>query len=333
VEDWEHEHLSAAPPAVLEDRYTMTQRLGEGAGGEVWVARDKRLEIDVAVKLLHAAHAASPAMLQRFTREADLAERMLSPNVVKVLGRGLTRAGIPFIAYERLEGEELSVRLARVGQLSLLDTRTVIVHLCRGLARAHAVGVLHRDIKPENVFLTTDDRGRLLAKVLDFGVAELVAERQPGDPHKLVGTLEYMAPEVFLDESAPSPQSDLYAVGAVAYACCVGRVPQPAASVGELVVAIATKRKVVPPSELRAELPFELDVWFERALHRDPAERFPSAKAMAEALHVVMVGAVQSEGDLRSATNTVRPGVPFQFEERRSAPYSVIPPRSDPRSE
>ena len=89
----------------------------------------------------------------------------------------------------------------------------------------------------------------------------------------------------------------------------------------------------MPASELRPELPFEIDVWFERALHRDPDERFPSAKAMAEAFHVVMLEAVQSEGSLRSATNTARPGVPFVFEERRGSTYSMIPGRPGRSSE
>jgi serine/threonine-protein kinase len=333
MEEWELAKLNGIPGVVLEDRYVLSKRLGKGAAGEVWVARDRRLDIDVAVKLLHAGHAASPDMLERFTREADLAERMLSPNVVKVLGRGLTRAGIPYIVYERLEGEELSARLAGGKRMSLADARNIIVHLCRGLARAHAVGVLHRDVKPENVFLTKDDRGRLLAKLLDFGVAELVAERKEGDPHTLVGTLEYMAPEVFLDESPASPRSDLYAVGVIAYECCLGRLPRPANSVGELVVALATE-KIVSASELRSELPFEIDVWFERALHRDPDERFNSAREMAEALHVVMMDAVQSEGELRAAAkSSLRSPVPFVFEERRGATYSMIPGRADRGSE
>ena len=331
MEEWELEKASAVPGVPLEDRYVMSERLGKGAAGEVWVARDRRLDIDVAVKLLHAGHAASPEMLERFAREADVAERMLSPNVVKVLGRGLTRAGIPYIAYERLEGEELAVRLAGGTRMSLADARTIIIHLCRGLARAHAVGVLHRDVKPENVFLTMDDRGRMLAKLLDFGVAELVAERKSGDPHTLVGTLEYMAPEVLLDESPPSPRSDLYAVGVIAYECCLGRLPRAADSVGELVVALATE-KIPPASELRGELPLEIDVWFERALARNPDERFNSAKEMAEALHVVMVEAVQSEGELRAAKSSLRP-VPFVFEERRGATYSMIPGRADRGSE
>jgi len=332
MEEWESDKLRAVPGVVLEDRYVMSKRLGKGAAGEVWVARDRRLDIDVAVKLLHAGHAASPEMLERFTREADLSERMLSPNVVKVLGRGLTRAGVPYIVYERLEGEELAVRLAGGNRMPLADARTIIIHLCRGLARAHAVGVLHRDVKPENVFLTTDERGRVLAKILDFGVAELVAERQPGDPHTLVGTLEYMAPEVFLDERPPSPQSDLYAVGVIAYECCLGRLPHAASSVGELVVALATE-KITPASELRPELPFEIDVWFERALHRDPDERFTSAKEMAEALHIVMAAAVQSDSEIRAAAaSSLRP-IPFVVEERRGATYSMIPGRVNRGSE
>jgi serine/threonine-protein kinase len=274
-------------------------------------------------------------VIERFTREADLSERMLSPNVVKVLGGGLSEGGIPFIVYEALEGEDLGARLARDRRLALPEAKTIIVHVCRGLARAHGVGVLHRDIKPENLFLTVDSGGRLLAKVLDFGVAELIAKRQD-DPDKLTGTLEYMAPEVFLGEKPPSPQSDLYAVGVVAYECMTGRLPRTARSVAELVVALASGT-IDPPSARRFEISAELDAWFARALHRQPEGRFESAKEMAEALHVAMKSGEQSPESRRAApTVSMRPrAMSFIFEEvsveQESERYSIIRP-SEPET-
>ena len=322
---------------MLAERYVLSRLLGEGAAGAVWLARDRRLGVDVALKFLKAEVAQVAGMFERFARESDLSARMYSPHIVKVLGGGLSAGGLPYIVYEGLDGEDLATKLARAKRLSLGDMSTVAVHLCRGLARAHGVGVLHNDIKPENVFLTKDTSGNLLAKILDFWVAELMQKRAPGelsDPSALVGTLEYIAPEVFLGERPPSPQSDVYSVGVVAYECCTGRCPRPATSVGELVVAFASG-PIEAPSALRLEVTPELDAWFARALHAQPDERFESTKAMAEALHVAMSTVADRgssrrliDGELRS----MRPAAASPDGPRAATGYSMIPGRlPDPK--
>ncbi len=313
---------------VLVERYVLSRRLGEGGAGAVWLARDRRLGVDVALKLLRPELVPLPGMFERFARESDLSARMLSPHIVKVLGGGLTGAGGPYIVYEELDGEDLATKLARSKRLSLGEMSTVAVHLCRGLSRAHGVGVLHNDIKPENVFLTKDTSGKFLAKILDFGVAELMRKREPSELDEIVGTLEYIAPEVFLGKRAPSPQSDIYSVGVVAYECCTGRRPRPASSVVDLIVAFASG-PIEPPSSLRLEVTPELDAWFARAVHDDPDQRFESAKAMAEALHVVMLSVADRgssrrliDAEMRATRLSVSP------EERHSATsYSVVPGR------
>ena len=144
----------------------------------------------------------------------------------------------------------------------------------------------------------------------------------------MVGTLEYIAPEVFLGKRSPSPQSDLYSVGVVAYECCTGRMPRPASTVIELVLALASG-PVEPPSAYRLEVTPELDAWFERALHDDPDERFESAKAMAEALHVVMMTVVDrgSSRRLIDAERPIRPVSIVDAEERAPTSYSLVPGR------
>lgn len=321
---------------VVDERYMLERRLGEGAAGAVWLARDRRLGVDVALKLLRPEVVQQAGMLERFARESDVSARMLSPNVVKVLGGGLTQSGVPYIAYEGLDGEDLATKLRRSKRLSLGDMSTVAVHLCRGLARAHAVGVLHNDIKPDNVFLTKDTSGNLLAKILDFGVAELMRPRERGCASEtsgetetaLVGTLEYIAPEVFLGAQPPSPQSDLYSVGVVAYECCTGRCPRQATSVIELVMAFASG-PIEPPSAHRLEVTPELDAWFTRALHDDPGKRFESAKAMAEALHGVMATVPDRASSRRFIDEEMRSArpAPPSGEGRPSTSYSMIPGR------
>jgi serine/threonine-protein kinase len=209
---------------------------------------------------------------------------MLSPHIVKVLARGV-HDGAPYIVYEHLEGEDLATRLHQGPALSIPDIETVIVHTCRALARSHAVGVLHRDIKPENLFVRVDAAGHLQLKVVDFGVSDVLGDPRAADA--MVGTLEYMAPEVMLNERPPGTVSDLYALGVVAYECCTGRVPFAGETLGELLIALANGR-FDPATAFRADLPPAIDGWFARALHRDPDARFGSAKEMAEQAHLVL---------------------------------------------
>jgi serine/threonine-protein kinase len=311
---------------VLADRYCLRCQLGEGAAGVVWRARDARLDIDVAVKILRASVAARGGAKERFASEGELSERMLSPNIVKVLARGILGSGVPYIVYEHLEGQDLATRLSR-GLLPFSELKTVVVHACRALARAHAVGVLHRDVKPENLFVTSDTDGRLLVKMLDFGVAELVV-RGDHDGDRLVGTLEYIAPEVLLADSAPDARSDLYALGAVAYECCTGHVPFVGGTLGELLLAHASK-ELAPPSTQRPGVGPEIDAWFSRALARDRDQRFATAKEMAEGIHAAVKANDLRSSDVKMLTHSVRPRMPsFDWEEpQRSETYAIINPR------
>src|SRR5687767_4780190 len=216
---------------VLDGRYLLLKRVGSGAAGTVWQARDLERDIDVAVKVLASKHLASAEILTRFVREGDLAARMLSPHIVRVLARGVTMDHGPYVVYEHLEGEDLATMLAARGRLSIVDVRTVVVHTCRALGRAHALGVLHRDVKPSNLFVGSDLDGRRVVKTIDFGIAELVGSARED---QIDGTLEYIAPEILFGERKPDVRSDLYALAVVAYECFTGRVPFPAETVEEL---------------------------------------------------------------------------------------------------
>ena len=305
---------------VVDGRYLLERVVGEGASGTVWRARDERRDIDVALKILRPKHAATAELLERFVREADLSERMLSPHIVRVLARGTTREGAPYIAYELLEGEDLAARIGNDRRLSLEAVRSVVVHTCRALARAHAIGVLHRDIKPENLFVTQTD-GRMLVKVVDFGVADLVGAALRDGP--MVGTLEYMAPEVLLGERPPSVQSDLFSLGVVAYKCLSGSMPFPAANVAQLVLAHArtTPKRV---RELDARIPAQVDAWLEQALACEPARRFENAREMAEVFERAVAVA-----DIK-ATGVRRPFDNRQIGRRESSRYAIVIPRDEP---
>jgi serine/threonine-protein kinase len=265
---------------VVDGRYLLVKRAGAGAAGTVWVARDLVLEVEVAVKLLCGKHLDKREIVAQLAREAELASRMQSMHIVRVLGSGSTASHGPYVVYELLQGEDLGRHLARRPRLAIVETRNVVLQTCQALAHAHSLGVVHRDIKPSNLFVLEGESP--IIKTLDFGLAEIIG-RTDRDLGKVVGTLEYIAPEVLFGDSAATERSDLYGLAVVAYECLTGRVPYPGKSIEEL-VAIYASTPPPAPSTLRPGLTAEIDEWCERALCREPAGRFGSARELADAL-------------------------------------------------
>ncbi len=274
--------VSFSQGQVIEGRYQLLSRLGAGGVGSVWLAKDHTRKITVAVKVLRSAVKNRTEMLGLFEQEAELSARMMSPNIVRVLARGVDGSGSPYIVYEALEGEDLATRITRKTRLDLVETETIIVHGARALARAHAVGVVHRDVKPANMFLTRDEAGRLLVKVLDFGVAEMIAKTAASD---LSGTVEYMAPEILLEGKPPGARSDLYSLAVVAYRSLCGALPFTGDALGALMVAISTTKPPLASAVVGAPGAELLDAWFARALALDPEQRFATARDLAESFH------------------------------------------------
>jgi serine/threonine-protein kinase len=296
---------------VIEDRYELVSRLGEGGAGHVWLAKDQERRITVAVKVLRPELSKRKEMLEQFQREAELSARMMSPNIVKVFARGVDGHGTPYIVYELLDGEDLATRLENKPRLDLVETETVLVHVARALSRAHGVGVVHRDIKPANIYLTRDEDGRLLAKVLDFGVAEIIAKT--GASEELSGTLEYMAPELILEGKAPDARTDLYSAAVVAYRCLAGDVPFTGDTLGQVMLALATTQAKPLSERLGCSLP-ELDDWFSRAFAKDPAFRFATARELAESFHAAAKAGKKRAPELAGAApESTRGGDPRVF--------------------
>jgi serine/threonine protein kinase len=284
--------------SVLEDRFELVSSLGEGGASTVWLAHDLRLGISVAVKVLRTALRAESDKLRAFELEAELCSRMRSPHIVRVLSHGVDANGLPYIVYELLDGETLATRISCDKKLGLDETESIIVHVARALARAHSMGVVHKDIKPANVFIAKDDQGRDIAKVLDFGIAEVV-DRTRGPSEEICGTLEYMPPEVLRDGAAADARADLYALAAVTYECLSGTEPY----TGESILDVLSAMNVTPPSlapALGAAAAQPLDAWVRRGLDPDPARRFQSARELAEDLHAAIKKAKRLIGPLAS---------------------------------
>jgi serine/threonine-protein kinase len=219
--------------------------------------------------------------------------------------------GRPFIVMELLEGETLRHRLKRTHRLAPRDTARIISHLARAVGRAHELGIVHRDLKPENVFLV-QNQDEELAKVLDFGVAKLKNPDALGSATQtragtLLGTPHYMSPEQVKGDRVVDHRSDLWALGVMAFECLTGKRPFASTGWGDLVLQICTQPLPVP-SELAA-LPPKFDAWFTQALARDPAERFQSARELADALRQalgIVPSTLPDEGQPTSAESQLR---------------------------
>jgi non-specific serine/threonine protein kinase len=261
----------------LGDRYVISRLLGQGAMGQVFVARDRKLGRDVAIKVL-APGVRDEGQLRRFEQEARAAGSLDHPNVLAVHDVG-SHQGAPFIISELLHGSTLRERLSG-GALPAETAAAWARQLAQGLAAAHEKGVIHRDLKPENLFLTED--GRL--KILDFGIAKLVPPSTLENGPKtatgsVLGTLAYMSPEQVRGERADF-RSDIFACGSILHEMLAGQGPF------DRETAIDTAHAVVhdAPPALPAGVPGALAGVVKRCLEKDPALRFQVARELAGAL-------------------------------------------------
>jgi serine/threonine-protein kinase len=316
------------PARVLAGRYELEVKLGEGGMGEVWRARHVTLRSPVAVKLLRGSYADDEAMRTRFLHEARVTAQLRSAHAVQVFDFGISDDGEAFLAMELLDGESLGQRLRREQRLSRADTVAVVAQTARALDRAHGLGIVHRDLKPENLFLVEDDAGRVVTKVLDFGLAKITGdEGAQGDarstspamamtaPSALtrtgarMGTPYYMAPEQVEGAATLGPATDVWALGVVAYECLTGHRPFEAPNVPELFACI--RAGTHPPARVfDGALPEAFDAWFDRACARDREARFPGAGEAARALAVALgvdAGAARVTDDVVSSRKPAGP--------------------------
>ena len=268
-------------------RFEVLDKLGEGGMGVLYRARDPRLGRTVAIKLLHPEVVADPVRTLRFLQEARAVSALNHPNIVTIHDIGEDPARGTWIAMECLDGESLRQRLAR-GPLAVPEALRIGIGMVRGLAAAHAAGIVHRDVKPANVMITESG----LVKLLDFGLAKLVSpDRAANDSAVptmsapaataqgvLLGTPAYMSPEQAEGRPADA-RSDVFSFGAVLYEMLTAKRPFEGATAMSLLSAIL---KDTPPQLrlLRPEVDLRLEALVERCLEKDPAARYPSAQEL-----------------------------------------------------
>ena len=274
-------------------QYTIVSKIGEGGMGEVWRARDNKLGRDVAIKFLPANSAADADRLHRFEQEARATSALNHPNILTVFDIG-KHDGSAFIVAELLEGEELRERLYQ-GQIPLRKAIDYAQQIVNGLAAAHGKGIVHRDLKPENLFITNDER----IKILDFGIAKLFvtpAATNPDisedatrkvltNPGVVMGTVGYMSPEQVRGEKADH-RSDIFSFGAILYEMLSCQRAFRRDTAAETMTAIL-KEEPAELSETHPNINLQLDKVVRRCLEKKPERRFQSAHDLGFALESI----------------------------------------------
>ncbi|XXY53238.1 serine/threonine-protein kinase [Sorangium sp. So ce269] len=278
---------------TLNGRYTLGRSLGKGGMGAVYEADDVELQRRVAVKVICPELAHTRSALGRFEREAKAASAVRTEHIVRVLDADVDReTGSPFLVMELLRGEDLAELLDRLGPLPPRLALRIVAQACVGLQKAHEAGVLHRDIKPANLFLARrEEGGGIVVKLLDFGVAKI---RPVHDPCRdttgltrsghVLGTPRYMSPEQARAIKDVDHRTDIWSLGVVLYRALAGRTPtEDVETVGDLIAALVTDL----PAPVQTFAPWvspEVAAAVDGALQYQPADRYPSASAMLEAL-------------------------------------------------
>jgi eukaryotic-like serine/threonine-protein kinase len=255
--------------------------------GAIWTATHVGLESPVVVKFMHAELSGDTLAQARFEREARAAAQLRSPHVVQILDYGV-EAGTPYIAMERLVGEDLRARLQRVRRLSLRAASEILTQAAKGLKLAHDAGIVHRDLKPSNLFLARVGDEEIV-KVLDFGIAKHTSALLVGEQtasRQLVGSPHHMSPEQARGGSVDH-RSDLWSLAVVLFEAITGQRPFSGDHLGNVIARICAD-DLPAPSSFLPELPGAVDGFFARALARDPAQRFASARAMADAFAALL---------------------------------------------
>jgi eukaryotic-like serine/threonine-protein kinase len=259
---------------VLARTYRIVRVLGQGGMARLYEAEHLRIDTRYAVKIIHDELAREPSLLARFEREARAAGRIKSDHVVRLVDVLRTQDERPCLVTELLEGEDLQMRLDRVGKLSLAEAIPIARQLCRGVAAAHAVGVVHRDLKPSNVFLCNRE-GTPLVKVFDFGVAKIEDDDKLTHTGAVMGTAAYMAPEQARRAADAGPLADVYSVGAILYHMLAGQMPYgtlPAVSR----FALLLHEEPARPRSIEPSIPEGVEAVIQHAMARDTASRIES---------------------------------------------------------
>lgn len=311
---------------LLDSRYELEQKIGEGGMATVYLGRDRRLNRPVAIKALHSHYARDPDFLNRFRHEAQAAAILNHPNIVNVYDVGQD-GDIHYIVMEYVQGHDLKKLINREAPLPIAQAVTITEAVARGLEAAHRFGLVHRDIKPQNIMVEPDGHVR----ITDFGIAKSQLSTALTETGITFGTADYISPEQAQGKPA-TPRSDIYSLGITLYEMLTGRLP----FTGESTVSVAMQHVSAQPPLLRQfnpQIPARLEALVLQSLSKDPMQRPASAQEFARLLQdyrnlsdqeTVFTPNVVRRSDEPAR---VRPSIPAPGNGSTSGRIPVPPPR------
>ncbi|MCA9594058.1 MAG: serine/threonine protein kinase [Myxococcales bacterium] len=336
--------VEPATGLLIAGKYKLLERIGVGGMSEVYQAENVLIGRVVALKLLNPAQAGDRNQSARFFQEAQSVSRIRHPGLVDILDAGQGETG-PYIVMEYLRGESVARVLARLGKLTVAAAVGTMLPVLDALSAAHEAGIIHRDLKPENIFYSIDERGELVVKLLDFGIAKMLWPAAPTPRTStgvVFGTPDYLSPEQANGEVVLNGRSDLFAVGVVLYELLTGTRPFHAPTTVATAYKIAHARTPLLRDNGGPNEP-TIDAILQRALAKRPDERYPSAAEMAREiatlctpqemeralLSVVEPAAANSVSGVRSRNDFQV--VPSRTNKGIGESWSEPPPAENPR--
>jgi len=319
--------------------YRVRRKIGEGGMGSVFLAEHSLLGRRAAIKILLPELSSKRASVDRFFNEARATTAISDPGIVQVFDFGFTADNIAYIVMELLEGEQLHVRLQRLGSLPPTEALRITRQVAGSLGAAHAAGIIHRDLKPENLYMIRDpdSPGGERPKILDFGIAKLgddVADRIRTRTGAVLGTPLYMSPEQCNGAGQIDCRADIYSLGCVLFHLLTGQPPFDLPGVGAIISA-HLREPAPAPSSIAHALPPGLDELVLRCLAKSPADRFATTLELQHACDAILaqlaVTGVAISGAMSAASGAMwaqppRPSLPAYETAHPRASYD--PPRT-----
>ena len=284
--------------------YKVVAYLGEGGMGAVYRATDTVLGREVALKMLHSPLINQPQFLERFKKEARMLAQLLHPNIA-VIYNFIEQNSQHYMVMEYVEGQNLDALLRKYKPLSYKIVVPVFIQALEGLQHAHKKGIFHRDIKPSNLILTPDG----IVKLMDFGIAKMAGEQRMTQVNRVVGTIEFMAPEL-IEGKDPSIASDIYATGVTMYELLTGSLPFKSQSDFNLMQDIL-KKKPISIEKMNSVVPKPLSDIVMKALEKKPEYRYTDAKAFQQALMMAFPELKEIEPSLLAGSFNAIPATQF----------------------
>jgi len=280
------DRASSLSNQMLDARYQVISKLGEGGMSYVYLAKEISSGDVVAIKVLSPKLATDSSSVERLRREAGLAMRLDHPNVCRILRLGESEDGLIYLVMPYLKGQLLSDREVSAGPMAMAECVRIIAQVCAGLHHAHELHIIHRDLKPENIMLVDEDSGTERAVIMDFGLAK--ERRADAAIQKLtatgiiLGTPEFMSPEQIRGKPLDA-RSDIYALGIVAFEMFTGKLPFQGRNAQEMMIA-RLRGTPTPIRQVRPDVPVHIEKALAKAMATNPDDRFPTAVDLGTAL-------------------------------------------------